>query len=93
MPDYRLSGVVQCGPSRFIRESDENGRKAYRVEADVLPYFGRRPRPGAVWTHQRGVCSSGESWESIEARNQYGFGIYGFRGRRSQYPYIEETGS
>jgi hypothetical protein len=93
MPDHRLSAAVQCGPSRFIREGDANGSKRYRVEADVQPYYGLRPRPGAVWAHQRGVCSSGESWESIEARNHYGAGIYGFEGRRSEYPYLtaEET--
>lgn len=84
----QLSAVVQTGPSRFIRESDEGGRKAYRVEADVLEYFGLVPKPGAIRTHARGVCSSGESWESIEQRNQYPSGIYGYRGPVSGYPYV-----
>lgn len=80
-----MTGVIQCGPSRFIRESENNGRKHYRVEADVLPYFGNTPKPGAVFVHQ--VGRSSDAWETIEARNQYPEGIYNFRGRLSDWPY------
>jgi hypothetical protein len=85
-----ISGTVMVGRSRFIREGERDGYKRYRVEADVLPYFGRLPKPGAVWIHQTGAAPASESWDSIETRNQYPADIYNFRGNESAFPYSTE---
>lgn len=82
-----ISGTVMVGPSRFVREGERDGYKMYRVEAVVLPYFGRHPKPGSVWIHQHGSAPADESWASIEARNQYSENIYRWRGPESSFPY------
>jgi len=83
-----ITGVVMCGESRFVRVSEDSQVKRYRVEANVLPYFSRQPKPGAVWTHQVGTAPALEDWDSIESRNQYESNIYGFRGPAAEFPYV-----
>lgn len=101
MNDYRMSSVVQIGATRveflgFVpgREKGNEGIE-YRVVAPVLDYFGTKAVHGAMWVLQHGIAPASEGFESIRARQLScygrGYGIVGFQGRRSLYPYVRES--
>lgn len=88
-----VSGVVQVGPSRLVIEGAVGDRIDYRVEADVLPYYGLVPRPGAVIVRQRGRTPHGEDELRGRVAASYGVGsgrgaLVGYRGPASGWPYL-----
>lgn len=92
LKESRLVASVQTGPSRFIFEGYTATGICYRVEADVIPYWGVLPKPGAVWTFIRGIAPSHEGLDAVRERvlsTYTGNNIYRFEGSRRNYPYQE----
>jgi hypothetical protein len=80
-----VSGVVQCGASRFVVDKTDATSIHYRVVAPVLDTWGNLAVPGAWYEHTAGIAPASEGVEAVERRQTYAAGIYGFRGYLSEW--------